>query len=179
MNYIEKPDTPFVVFQTIFSKLRKLDNDGCKSKKESILKRVDFSAMRCWYTSEMLSLVGCGGFNMLSVDQGNPTLFSDKEGQTWYISTWGMNSYKKAMTPNELKSHMDQLCACYNPTAGNATYAEYVSGGNVVVLSIISRRVLKTAFHHMRRKAMDGRDNCGYMCTDDVVRHCSQMGNRV
>jgi hypothetical protein len=154
LNYIEKPDTPLVVSQTTFSKLRKLDKDACESKKESLLKRVDFSALRCWYTSEMLSLVACGGFNMLSVDQGIPNLFSEKEEQTRYISTWGMNSYKKAMMPNELKSYMDLLCACYNPT--NATYAEYVSGDNVVVPSIISQRVLRNAFDYMIRRDRDG-----------------------
>ena len=99
MHYIEKSNTPFKVTQTTFSDLRNMDENALKSMKESLLKRVDISALRCWYMDEKLIMGTCAGFNMFSIDQGNPSLVSDKEEQTWYISTWGMNMYKNEMTP--------------------------------------------------------------------------------
>jgi hypothetical protein len=43
---------------------------------------------------------------MLSFDQGNPTLESDDPGQTWLLSSWGMNKSNGGMTPDELYRHM-------------------------------------------------------------------------
>ena len=93
--YIANPDTRFVVSGTTFSDLRKLEDNTLVRMKELLMKNLDFSELRCWYTDDKLTLVSCSGSNMLLIDQGNPTLGADEEGQKWHKTTWFFNSFKK------------------------------------------------------------------------------------
>ena len=72
----------------------------------------------------------CKGFFMFLVDQGNPTIGSDEEEQTWYICSWGLNVYKRNMLPLQFQNHMNFLCKNYNPSVGDATYEDYVQGSS-------------------------------------------------
>ena len=117
---------------------------------------------------------------MFSIDQGNPSLKSDAEGQTWYICTWWGNKYKMNMRPKEFRAHMDHLSSKYNPLAGDTSYTAYVRGDVVRVTSTIPTTVIQVKLGHMRLKATrtEGQIECGYTSVYDVMRHCMKMGNR-
>ena len=89
---------------------------------ESLLKELDLLVLRCWYSGSELSFASHGGSNMFLIDQGNPSLQSDAEKQTWYICTWWSNRYKLSMRPNEFKEHMDHLSENYDESAAVGAY---------------------------------------------------------
>jgi hypothetical protein len=98
--YATNPDTPFVVTETSFSDLRDKTEDELEAMLEVLKKRFievfpDGKGITCFYSGLEVVPLTHAGSAMLSFDQGNPTLKSDDPGQTWLISTWFMNKYKK------------------------------------------------------------------------------------
>ena len=63
---------------------------------------------------------------------------SDDPGQTWIISTWFMNKYKRNMSPVAFKEHMDYICENYDPVAADTMYESY-NGGKDVEVTTASR----------------------------------------
>ena len=146
--------------------------------KVSLLEKLDFSNLQCWFTTYELTLRACSGYNMFSIDQGNPTLGSDQAGQRWYVSTWWFNSYKKHMNPEQLIHHMDHLTEYYSPQAGDKAYAAYMRGETVVSSTICWRVVMKKLSNMNTTEKRKPRISCGYNSVNDVHRHWNQMGNR-
>jgi hypothetical protein len=115
---------------------------------------------------------------MFSIDQGNPSLKSDAEGQTWYICTWWGNKYKMNMRPKEFSAHMDHLSTHYSATAADEAYKAYVRGDVVRVSSSLTYAGSKLKDMRKTAKSTKGRVECGYTSVNDVGRHCTKMGNR-
>ena len=178
--YIAYPNTPFKVTSTTFADIREHDDNELRAMKESLLNKLDFSAVRCWYTGMLLTIGTHGGHTMFSIDQGDPSLKSDAEGQTWYICTLWSNRYKLNMNPKVFIAHMDHLSSKYNPLAGDTSYTAYVRGDVVRVTSTIPTTVIQVKLDNMRLKATrtEGQIECGYTSSYDVMRHCMKMGNR-
>jgi hypothetical protein len=101
------PDTPFVVTETSFSDLRNKTEDELEAMLEVLKTQFikvfpDGKGITCFYSGLEVDPLTHAGDQMLSFDQGNPSLKSDAPGQTWIISSWFMNKYK--MTCHQLHS---------------------------------------------------------------------------
>lgn len=73
---------------------------------------------------------------MLSIDQVNPNLQADQDGQCWVTCSWFWNSKKKDTNPYKLLKHMDHLVKHYNMDKANAVHKQFkavedVTNGNM------------------------------------------------
>ena len=134
--YATNPDTSFVVTETSFSELRSKTSVELEAmlkvlRKQFIELYPDGKGINCFYTGIEVVPLTHAGSEMLSFDQGNPTLKSDDPGQTWAISMWFMNMYKNGMSPDTFKKHMNYIIANYDTDAADAMYERYIGGEDV------------------------------------------------
>jgi hypothetical protein len=144
------PDTPFVVTETSFSDLRDKTDLELEAilevlKKQFIQVFPDGKGITCFYSGLEVVPLTHAGDQMLSFDQGNPSLKSDDPGQTWRISTWFMNKYKSDMSPVAFKEHMNYICVNYDPEAADDMYERY-NGREVIEETTASRLFALSTF---------------------------------
>ena len=118
--------------ETSFSDLNKTE-DELEAILEVLKKQFfklfpDGKGITCFYSGLEVVPLTHAGDQMLSFDQGNPSLKSDAPGQTWIISSWFMNKYKNDMSPDIFRRHMNYICENYNPDAADTMYKRYNGG---------------------------------------------------
>jgi hypothetical protein len=182
------PDTPFIVSETSFSDLRNKTEKELKTMLEVLKKRFikeypDGKGIKCFYSGLEVVPLTHAGSEMLSFDQGNPSLKSDAPGQTWIISSWFMNKYKNDMSSVAFKEHMNYICENYDPEAADAMYERY-NGREDVQETTASRlfalsRFARQTFDNIRSKEKETKNRilCEYASADHVRQHARKMGS--
>lgn len=112
--YAKNPKTPFIVSNSTFYNLTKTPVSELRAIKECMSKKflVAFSegkGIKCWYSGKELMFQRFSGLNMLSIDQGDPSMKSDDHGQTWYVCSWGINRLKGNASSQQLRRYLEEL----------------------------------------------------------------------
>ena len=188
INQARNPDTPFVVTETSFSDLRSKTEDELEAMLEVLKKQFikvfpDGKGITCFYSGLEVVPLTHAGDQMLSFDQGNPSLKSDSPGQTWIISAWFMNKYKNDMSPVAFREHMNYICENYNPDAADAMYERYKRGeyvqettaSRLFALSTFARQTFSR--HRKTEKETKNRILREYTSSDHVRQHAREMGS--
>jgi hypothetical protein len=99
INFLQPKKTPVSELQAIKKNMwKKILKDFPEGK-----------GIKCWYTGKELLLKSCSGLNMLSIDQGDSSMKSDDQGQTWYVCSWGINWLKGSASTQQLRRFLEEL----------------------------------------------------------------------